>query len=197
MELLQSYHRNLSSILSPSIIFFIFSWVKRIIINYSYPIILIPHLKLELQNEACLNVDDKFTCPHCRSKQYTCPKKKLRHHIMQHVHIWKDIAQNSKLCGFCGFVGCEIGLIVSSGKGQQKNWSIDFSGCKYGVSFSIGCVSSSSSPSSNKPVFCPHCENKFVLWSDNLQCHYDQKHPTSIAPEIDIEEIERLRKFKK
>ena len=87
--------------------------------------------------------------------------------------------------------------VVSSGKGQQKNWSIDFSSCKYGVYFSIGCVSSSSSPSSNKPVFCPHCENKFILWSDNLQCHYDQKHPTSIAPEIDIEEIERLRKFKK
>jgi hypothetical protein len=150
----------------------------------------------DLEKVASLSIDEKFTCPHCKSKPFTCSKKKLRHHIMQHVHIWKDIAQNSKLCGFCGFVGCDIGLVVSSGKGQQKNWSF-YSNCAYIVPFSIGCVSSSSSPSSNKPVFCPHCTNKFVLWSDNLQCHYDQQHPTSIAPEINIEEIERLRKFKK
>jgi len=165
-------------------------------INYSYPQDLMGHLKLELEKVASLSIDEKFTCPHCKSKPFTCSKKKLRHHIMQHVHIWKDIAQNSKLCGFCGFIGCDIGLVVSSGKGQQKNWSF-YSNCAYIVPFSIGCVSSSSSPSSNKPVFCPHCTNKFVLWSDNLQCHYDQQHPTSIAPEINIEEIERLRKFKK
>ena len=92
-------------------------------INYSYPQGLMAHLKLELEKEASLNIDEKFTCPHCKSKPFTCSKKKLRHHIMQHVHIWKDIAKNSKLCGFCGFVGCDIGLVVSSGKGQQKNWS--------------------------------------------------------------------------
>jgi hypothetical protein len=54
---------------------------------------------------------------------------------------------------------------------------------------------STHSPSTNRPIECPHC--KLVLWSYNLQCHYSERHQTSIAPDIDPQEIIRIQNYKK
>jgi hypothetical protein len=101
---------------------------------------------------------------------------------------------HANLCGFCGRIGCNIALKATSGKGKQTTYGPD-SSCIYEASFSLGCSSSTHSPSTNRPIECPHC--KLVLWSYNLQCHYSEKHQTSIAPDIDAQEIIRIQNFKK
>ena len=87
-----------------------------------------------------------------------------------------------------------IALKATSGKGKKTTYGPD-SSCIYEASFSLGCSSSTHSPSTNRPIECPHC--KLVLWSYNLQCHYSEKHQTSIAPDIDAQEIIRIQNFKK
>ena len=148
-----------------------------------------------LETDRNISIGDKFVCLHCKKKEYKCDKKKLRHHIAKHILIFKDIKMHANLCGFCGRIGCSIGLQATSGKGKNTIYGPDFSGCKYGTDFSLGCSSSATSPSTNRPVECPHC--KLVLWSYNLQCHYSDRHHTSIAPEVDSQEIIRIQNFKK
>ena len=161
--------------------------------SYCYPPRFIPYLKLE--HEKNIAIDDKFTCPHCINPPYRCEKKKLRHHIAKHLLIYKNINPHANLCGFCGFIGCSIGLESTSGKGKNTNFGVDISGCKYGVKFSIGCATSANAPSSNKPIECPHC--KLVVWSYNLEYHYRDHHTTAVAPCIDERELARLHNFKK
>jgi hypothetical protein len=160
--------------------------------SYSCPSNLLFCLKLDTDKNFLL--EDKFVCPHCKKKEYKCDKKKLRHHIAKHILIYKDIKMHANLCGFCGRIGCNIALIATSGKGKHTTYGPD-SSCLYEASFSLGCSSSIHSPSTNRPIECPHC--KLVLWSYNLQCHYSERHQTSIAPDIDPQEIIRIQNYKK
>jgi hypothetical protein len=162
------------------------------LVSYSCPSNLAFCLKLDTDKN--FSLEDKFVCPHCKIKEFKCDKKKLRHHIAKHILIYKDIKMHANLCGFCGRIGCNIALKATSGKGKQTTYGPD-SSCIYEASFSLGCSSSTHSPSTNRPIECPHC--KLVLWSYNLQCHYSEKHQTSIAPDIDAQEIIRIQNFKK
>ena len=161
------------------------------VVSYTVPSNLEFYLKFDCDKN--ISVDDKFVCPHCKPKEYKCEKNKLRHHIAKHILVYKDIKLHANLCGYCGRIGCSIGLKVTSGKGKNSNYGPD-SGCLYRKSFSLGCGSSKNSPSTNRPIECPHC--KIVVWSYNLVCHYSDHHSTSVAPEIDIEELIRIQNFK-
>ena len=85
-------------------------------------------------------------------------------------------------------------FVLFFGKGKQTTYGPD-SSFIYEASYSLGCSSSTHSPNKNRPIECPHC--KKVLWYYNLQCHYSEKHQTSIAPDIDAQEIIRIQNFKK
>jgi hypothetical protein len=58
-------------------------------------------------------IDYKFLCSICNN--YKCEKAKIRHQIGRHI-LNNDVAMDVHLCGFCGKVGCTIGLDTTSGR---------------------------------------------------------------------------------
>ena len=57
----------------------------------------------------------KVQCKLC-PKKYV--KKKMRNHIGYHI-IHGDCSPNSHRCGYCGEIGCQISLVVTSGCGKR------------------------------------------------------------------------------
>jgi len=55
-----------------------------------------------------LSVDELYKCKICKKK---FEKERMRQHIGKHI-ISNDITNHSKLCGFCGQVGCHIAILT-------------------------------------------------------------------------------------
>ena len=45
-------------------------------------------------------------------------KKKMRNHIGYHI-IHGDCTPNPHRCGYCGAIGCQISLVITSGSGKR------------------------------------------------------------------------------
>jgi hypothetical protein len=164
--------------------------------SYTYPPNISKFFKINIKDDYV--VDEKFQCLICTN--YKCEKSKMRHHIGKHI-LNKDIEIDVHLCGFCGKIGCSIGLDTTSGRGSYKTLGPS-SDCKYFYQFSLGAAMKSSkySPCTNRPVECSICLSKkknFICWSYNLVVHYKDQHPSTEPPSIDNDEITRVKNFKK
>ena len=69
--------------------------------------------------EQCILVKDSvdLACDSFKVQCKLCPKKyvkkKMRNHIGYHI-IHGDCSPNSHRCGYCGEIGCQISLVVTS-----------------------------------------------------------------------------------
>jgi hypothetical protein len=74
--------------------------------------------------EQCILVKDSvdLACDSFKVQCKLCPKKyvkkKMRNHIGYHI-IHGDCSPNSHRCGYCGEIGCQISLVVTSGCGKR------------------------------------------------------------------------------
>jgi len=111
-----------------------------------------------------------------------------RQPIVEHIgaHILHDPSVNcsSKLCGLCLQLAPLCKIVLKKGKHQAGNLAIDMkaSTCPNLVRFSIvvATVCSGSSPCTNHPFICPHCndsEPHSVVWSYNFRFHLLHRHP--------------------
>jgi hypothetical protein len=74
--------------------------------------------------EQCILRTDSidFTCDSSKLRCKLCPKKfvtkKMKNHIGFHI-LHGDCGQHPHRCGYCGEVGCTIGLEITSGYGNK------------------------------------------------------------------------------
>ena len=153
-------------------------FLTTVILNTSNKIPVVPNpycqnvfqlLKIDLPSNQLVSDNDKIMCKFC--EKYVLLQR-LRCHIAKHI-IKKEIKKHAHLCGFCGSIGCSLELIVTSGKGKQKNYGPK-SDCKYFRSFSLKCAEKTSGSCTNRPIHCPICNN--LYWSYNLESHYESCH---------------------
>lgn len=105
-------------------------------------------------------------------------------HIGAHVLHDPSVDHSSKPCGLCLRPAplCKIVLKKVKGKKGKISINMEESLCPNLVALSIavtaGC--SESSPCTNHPMLCPHCnrlELSSVVWSYNFRSHLLRKHP--------------------
>jgi hypothetical protein len=93
----------------------------------------------------------------------------MRNHIGFRI-LHGDCGQHPHRCGYCGEVGCTIGLEITSGYGNKtaENKFVK------------------SHPCSKRPVICEQCQD--CHWSYNLTEHYKIKHVGIMCPNQILEE---------
>ena len=132
---------------------------------------------------------NKVECFFCPKKMID--RKKMRLHIGIHM-ILKSVRRNTTTCGFCGLMGCSISFEKNvPGKNAPKCPSSD---CAFANKFSLKAAEkcSNNSPCTNRPVECRVC--KLVVWSYNIQSHYERYHAGHEIPSMISEvEINRLK----
>jgi hypothetical protein len=126
-----------------------------------------------------------LTCPNCRPIINFNPS--LRQRIVEHIsaHVLHDPSVNrlSEPCGLCLRPAPLCKIVLKRAKGQT-GYAINMkaSSCPNLVKFSITIAAecSDSSPCTNRPIICPHCdvsESSRVVWSYNFRSHLLHKHP--------------------
>ena len=147
-----------------------------------------------------------MTCPNCRPIVTFNPS--LRQHIVEHIsaHILHDpsVDRLSEPCGLCLRPAPLCKIILKKAKGQTGKIAIDMkaSSCTNLVKFSIAAATecSDSSPCTNHPIICPHCDDSEsslspVVWSYNFRAHLLRKHPRiSLEDHGDILVLTKLEK---
>ena len=113
-----------------------------------------------------------------------CAKKFVRKMMINHFgfHIFhNDCSPDPHCCGYCGEIGCNIDLVVTSGYGRNVKYG-PRSDCEYYTDISKRADNKfvKSYPCSNRPVKCEQCET--VYWSYNLTAHYSKTHPNIECP---------------
>src|SRR5712691_8362546 len=116
-----------------------------------------------------------LTCPTCQPIVTFNPS--LRQRIVEHIsaHILHDPSVDclSEPCGLCLQPAPLCKIVLKKVKGQKGNLTIDMkaSSCANLVKFSIAVATecSDSSPCTNRPIVCPHCdgsgsESSPVVW---------------------------------
>jgi len=105
-------------------------------------------------------------------------------HISAHILHDPSVNRSSKPCGLCLQLVPLCKIVLKKGKGQAGNLAIDMkaSTCPNLVRFSIAVatVCSNSSPCTNHPFICPHCDDSephSVVWSYNFRFHLLHRHP--------------------
>jgi hypothetical protein len=150
--------------------------------------------------EQCILETDSinFFCDSSKLKCKLCPKKfvkkKMRNHIGLHI-LHGDCGQHPHRCGYCGEVGCTIGLEITSGYGNKTVYGPK-SDCSYYTDISKRAENKfvKSYPCSNRPVICEQCQDCY--WSYNLTEHYKIKHAGIMCPN-QIPEEERKHMLSK
>jgi hypothetical protein len=145
--------------------------------------------------EQCILVKDSvdLACDSFKVQCKLCPKKyvkkKMRNHIGYHI-IHGDCSPNSHRCVYCGEIGCQISLVVTSGCGKRVVYGPK-SDCNYFTEISKRLDNRfvKSYPCSNRPVLCEQCQSYY--WSYNLDVHYKQLHVGIQCPE-QISQEERV-----
>lgn len=128
-----------------------------------------------------------LTCPKCQPMVTFDPS--LRQRVVQHIgaHILHDpsVDRSTEPCGLCLQPAPYCKIVLKKSKGQTGNLSINMekSLCPNLVKFSIAVAAecSDSSPCTNRPIFCPYCDNSEsspVVWSYNFRFHLLCKHPS-------------------
>ena len=128
------------------------------------------------------------TCPICQP--IVTFKSKRRQRIVEHIgaHVLHDpsVDRLSEPCGLCLRPAPLCEIVLKKAKGQTGKLSIDTeaSSCpnlvKFSIASAMGC--SDSSPCTNHPMICPHCDDLestpvAVVWSYNFRSHLLRKHP--------------------
>ena len=145
-----------------------------------------------------------MACPNCRPIVTFNPS--LRQRIVEHIsaHILHDpsVDRLSEPCGLCLQPVPLCKIVLKKAKGRKGNLAIDMkaSSCPNLVKLSIrvatGC--SDSSPCTNRPIVCPHCDDSEaspVVWSYNFRSHLLRKHPRiSLEDHSDIWVLKKLEK---
>jgi len=127
-----------------------------------------------------------LTCPNCHPVVTFNPS--LRQRIVEHIgaHILYDPSADcsSEPCGLCLRPTPLCKIVLKKAKGHAGKIAIDMkaSSCPNLVKFSITVAAecSDSSPCTNRPIVCPHCddsESSRVVWSYNFRFHLLHKHP--------------------
>jgi hypothetical protein len=118
----------------------------------------------------------------------------MRNHIGFHI-LHGDCGQHPHRCGYCGEVGCTIGLEITSGCGNETVYGPK-SDCSYYTDISKRAENKfvKSYPCSNRPVICVQCQDCY--WSYNLTEHYKIKHAGIMCPN-QIPEEERKHMLSK
>ena len=99
----------------------------------------------------------KITCDHCEKNVVFV---NMRVHIA--VHFTKgEIDHDEHLCGFCGSIGCSIGIVKTPGNGVRKTFGPK-SDCTLFRAFSLK-PAADSKICTNRPVNCEICNQ--VFWS--------------------------------
>ena len=121
----------------------------------------------------------------CKLCSTIIQKKKMRKHVG--THILKDNLMD--VCGFCGLSGCTIDIIRGSGRGKTASKVVS-ANCEYMEKFSLTSTKkiTKSSPCTNRPVTCPHCNT--VHWSYNMYTHMKKDHSDYPPDEWKISEEE-------
>ena len=119
----------------------------------------------------------KLNCKLCAKKFV---RKMMRNHIGFHI-VHNDCSPDPHRCGYCGEIGCNIDLVVTSGYGRNVKYG-PRSDCEYYTDISKRADNKfvKSYPCSNRPVKCEQCET--VYWSYNLTAHYSKTHPNIECP---------------
>lgn len=131
------------------------------------------------------------TCAHCSNDLPAAPQRLLEHNAM-HILYDPNIKALSEPCGLClrPSPACTFKLAKGKGAGANPRINKDGSSCANIATFNYGAamVSSTSSPSSNVPINCPHCSSTAsAVWKYNMKAHLIDKHPY-----VDLEENKSL-----
>jgi len=127
-----------------------------------------------------------LACPNCHPTVTFDPS--LRQCVVEHIgaHILHDpsVDRSSKPCGLCLQPAPLCKIVLKKAKGKKGKISIDMeeSSCPnlVGLSVAVATGCSKSSPCTNHPMHCPHCnrsESSSVVWSYNFRFHLLRKHP--------------------
>lgn len=124
----------------------------------------------------------------CKTCNSPFSLSKMRDHVAKHI-IVKDLEENANRCGFCGLIGCNIDIKITSGKGKNATYG-PASSCDYYRKFNLKSSTrpTKSSPSTNRPIECHIC--KKIFWSYNIKSHFGLMHQEEIAPHL-ITDLER------
>ena len=129
----------------------------------------------------------------CKLCTKSVPLKDMRIHVGHHILFSK---LNTKYpCGFCGKEGCSAELM------KTKKTSKMFSNCPYFVDIKRKSKTVSVRvPCLNYITECSHPNCTFTTWVYNMKNHFQDCHPSNDLEhlvEINAEEIERMRRYKK
>jgi len=128
-----------------------------------------------------------LTCPNCHPIITFNPLhgQRVVEHIGAHILHDSSVDRLSELCGLCLRPAPLCKIVLKRGKGKTGKHAIDVkaSSCPNLLKFSIAitAVCSVSSPCTNRPILCPHCddsESSPVVWSYNFRVHLIRKHPS-------------------
>ena len=149
------------------------------------------HIKLTNSKDQAV-VGDGFICNLCKDETLVA-QSKMRHHVGK--HIINENMSNPHLCGYCGKIGCDIHLKITSGRGATATKGPK-SSCPFFYPFKLkpAAVSNNNGPCTNRPVPCTSCQGEVILWSYNLAAHYLVAHPMLTPPEISDDERIRVLK---
>jgi hypothetical protein len=140
-------------------------------------------------------------CPNCDPTVTFDPSLQQRvvEHISAHVLHDSSVDRSSEPCGLCLLPAPLCKIVLKKAKGQVGKLYIDMkeSSCRNLVKFSIAVAAdcSDSSPCTNHPILCPHCDDSAVVWSYNFRFHLLCKHPrVSLEDHSDILTLTKLEK---
>lgn len=107
----------------------------------------------------------------------------MRQYVAKHI-LSNRIPEAVNTCGFCGLVGCKIGLVKTSGSGAHKVFGPS-SDCNYFEPFKLKPATkiSQRTPATNRPVMCGVTDCSQCYWSYCMALHYQISHPTIKVPE--------------
>ena len=103
--------------------------------------------------------------------------ERMRTHIGLHI-IQGDIETQNKdiICGFCGMKCSSILVKTSRGKSKVYYGKIESDCCYYFDYGKLSAKPSRNNPCTNRLVHCSVNECKQVVWSYNMEAHFESKN---------------------